>query len=272
MQYMSERRRAEAIHSFKSRAPDFRAIYLREEPALMSSIRKGDREEARRLLNHILVALHHQAGDNLALIKSFFMELVTLMCRAAVETGCEARELLGKNYERFTELSAISSEETLSPWVHDILERLIDSIHRHRNGSHTALLQSALSFMHEHIAEDITRDMAAREAHMSPSHFSRMFKREMRESFTDRLNRMRVEQAAEIIAASGRSLSLVALDCGFKDQSYFTKVFRKYMRVTPREYRFRLASARTIDPPSLMAEQRGGGRGERNSQGHRNRG
>ena len=61
----------------------------------------------------------------------------------------------------------------------------------------------------------------------------------MGENFTEALNRMRVDRAAEILARTDRSLCLVAMDCGFGDQSYFTKVFRRYLRVTPREYRLR---------------------------------
>ncbi|MDR0362917.1 MAG: helix-turn-helix transcriptional regulator [Planctomycetota bacterium] len=245
-QYLSERRRAEAIHAFKAYSPDFRSIYLREEPALMSAIRKGDREEAREILNRILVVLHYQAGENFALIKSFFLEMMTLMYRAAVEAGCESRELLGANYERFSELSSFASEEELGPWVHEVLDGLIDAIHRHRNISPLALLQGALAFMHENLDQDISRDDAARAAHLSPAHFSRLFKKEMKESFTDMLNRMRIDQAAELLARSDQSLCMIALDCGFKDQSYFTKVFRKYVKETPREYRLRLRAARRV--------------------------
>ena len=243
-QYMSERRRAEAIHAFKAYSPDFRSIYIREEPALMTAIRKGDLEEARGLLNRILVVLHYQAGDNLALIKSFFLEIVTLMCRTAVEAGCDARELLGKNYEAFTDLSSIKSDDELGPWLHDMLEKLMDAIHRHRNDSPMALLQAAMTYMHENLHRDISRDQVAEVAHLSPAHFSRIFKKEMKESFTDMLNRMRIDRAAELLARTERSLCMVALDCGFKDQSYFTKVFRKYMNKTPREYRLHLQASR----------------------------
>ncbi len=243
--HLSERRRAEAIHAFKTQSLDFRSVYIREEPALMAAIRRGDREEARAHLNTILVVLHFQAGDNLNLVKSFFLEVVTLMCRTAVESGCEAPELLGRNYEAFSALSRIASEEELGPWLREMLERLIDAIHRHRNISPLAQLQSAVLFMHDHLHRDISRDDAAAAAHLSPAHFSRLFKKEMRESFTDMLVRMRVERAADLLARTDRTLAIIALDCGFKDQSYFTKVFRKIMRVTPRTYRLRLHRGRS---------------------------
>lgn len=250
---LRERRRAEAIHSYKALPIlDFRTIYLREEPALMSAIRKGDRQEARGVLNSILTVLHHQAGDRLNLVKSFFLELVVLMSRTAIEAGGDPEELLGANYSSLVQLSKMDSEEPLGIWVHDILDRLIDAIHRHRNSSPATLLHSALTFMQEHLSEDISRDDAARAAHLSPAHFSRLFAKQLGRSFTDFLNQMRVDRAVELLVGTDRSLSMVALDCGFRDQSYFTKVFNRHMKMTPREYRRRLASRAKAGKPDIL--------------------
>ena len=235
---------SEPVYAFNYQSADFRSIYIKEEPALLSAIRKGAREEAREAMNRILVVLLTQAGDDLSLLKSFFLEIVVLMCRAAVEAGCDAASILGVNYERCSELFAVQSDETLSPWLHTTLERLIDAIHDHQDTRSSAFLQTALRYMHDHLSEDISRDMTATAAGLSNAHFSRQFKREMRESFTDVLNRLRVDHAAELLARTDRSLYMISFDSGFKNQSYFTKVFKKYMKTTPREYRVGLLTAR----------------------------
>jgi transcriptional regulator GlxA family with amidase domain len=48
---------------------------------------------------------------------------------------------------------------------------------------------------------------------------------------------MRVDRAAELLSRTDKSLSLIALSTGFADQSYFTKVFKRYRRVAPLQYR-----------------------------------
>jgi transcriptional regulator GlxA family with amidase domain len=83
----------------------------------------------------------------------------------------------------------------------------------------------------------ITRDDAARAAGVSPSHFSRIFVRHVGRGFADLLNQMRVNRACELLVRSERELCLIALDCGFSDQSYFQKVFRRYTGQTPARYR-----------------------------------
>ncbi len=48
---------------------------------------------------------------------------------------------------------------------------------------------------------------------------------------------MRVDKAREMLVLTEKSLIQIGLDCGFNDQSYFTKVFQKYIGKTPGEYR-----------------------------------
>lgn len=233
-----ERLRAEAIHAFKAGSSyDMRAAYLLEEPMLLAAIRKGDRPQARAMLNRVLVAMIHRAGENLELVKSFFMELVVMLTRTAVEAGGQPEELLGTNYDSIAQLSRIRSDEELSLWLSDILERIMDSIHRHRKTSAPDMLSRSLQYMADHCCEDIGRDQAADAAFMSPSHFSRYFKKHLGQSFTEVLNQMRIDRAADMLANSHRDLKIIALECGFPDQSYFTKVFRRYRGMTPAEFR-----------------------------------
>lgn len=237
-EYHRERRRAEAIHEFK-RHPHYnlREVYLRDEPELIAAICNNNRSRAREILNLLLTAIHHHAGDRINLIKSFFMELVATICRTAVEAGGDPEELLGTNFANIVSLSHIETMEQLAPWLHEILERVADCIHRQRNRSSSVLLTSALDHMSAHCSEALSRDDVARQAHMSPSHFSRVIRRQTGRTFTELLTRIRMDRAARLLRETDRPLATVAMDSGFRDQSYFTKVFRRHMRQTPRQYR-----------------------------------
>jgi AraC-like DNA-binding protein len=242
-EYHDEQQRAYAIHSFKGqRHTSIRELYLREEPALFSAIRAGDRGQAREILNRVLVAIHHHAGDRLDLIKSFFLELVVSMCQTAVESGGHPEQLLGTNFNSMVELSRVSSEEQLAGWLTATLEHLMDAIHAHRHRDAATQLFDAIAYMERHCCERISRDDVARAARLSPSHFSYLIRRESGVTFTDLLNRMRIDRAAELLSRTDRPLALIALDTGFADQSYFTKVFKRYRRTAPLQYRKQIGS------------------------------
>jgi AraC-like DNA-binding protein len=233
-----ERQRAEAIHEVKI-APhfDLRQIVWREEPELIAAIRRGDRGAARAVLNRILVGLLHHAGDRFDLVKSFFMELVATVSRTAVEAGGDPERVLGANYGGLTRLARLESLEELSGWLHETLERVMDAIHQHRVRTHDVAIAAAVQHMRERFGESLSRDELAAVAHLSPSHFSRLFRQYTGRTFTEALARLRVNHAAELLRRSDRSLGLIAVECGFTDQSYFTRTFRRLTGRTPRQYR-----------------------------------
>jgi AraC-like DNA-binding protein len=48
---------------------------------------------------------------------------------------------------------------------------------------------------------------------------------------------VRIEKSKKLLTENSISISAIALQCGFKDQSYFTKVFKKETGTSPKKYR-----------------------------------
>ncbi len=241
--YLREQKRAEGIHAYKQLPRvSLREMYMLEQPALIAAIRRDDRGEARSILNHILAAILHQAGNRLDVTKSFFMELVVTLTRIAVEAGGAPQELLGTNYQAIAELAAIQSDETLAPWLHQMLERIMDAIQKHPDPAGAVAIDAALRYMQENSQHDVSRDEVAKAAHLSPAHFSRLFRKHTGQTFTFALNDLRTNRAAELLVRTSTGLAEIALEAGFRDQSYFTKVFRRSTGQTPRQYRLSHAS------------------------------
>jgi AraC-like DNA-binding protein len=245
LESLREQERAQAIHSMKlAGSVSIRELYLREEPELIAAIRKGDRREARETLDRILLVIMERSRDRFDLIKSYFMELVTSVCRTAVEAGGDPNELLGENFNRMTELAAITSLEALAPWLHGILERIMDTLARHRATADHIVMSDALAYMKQHLTGDVSRDDVAAAMCVSPSHFSRLFKRHVGRGFRETLTRMRVHLGAELLASTDMPIAAVARASGYQDPSYFTKVFQHQHAQTPRVYRLRAQADR----------------------------
>jgi AraC-like DNA-binding protein/ligand-binding sensor protein len=235
---LRESERAEAIHELKGQSyQSIRDVYLLEEPALIAAIKRGDRPAAREILNRVLVGIYFLGKDRPTLLKSFVLELIVTMSRSAVEAGADPAQLLGTNYSSFADLAQIDGEEELCAWLVSMLERIMDAIKGNQQYPSSVLLGAALKYMQDHLHEDLSRDAVANVACLSPSHFSRVVKQTFSHSFTELLARMRVERARELLTLTEKSLTQICFDCGFSDQSYFTKVFQKYTGRTPGEYR-----------------------------------
>lgn len=96
--------------------------------------------------------------------------------------------------------------------------------------------KTVISIIQKQYHENITlADMAA-SIHMNPNYFCRFFKSIAHQTPVQYLNFYRIESACEKISSSDKSMTEIALECGFNDISYFVKVFKRYKLVTPTEY------------------------------------
>ena len=246
-----ERDRAEAIHALKDRFhDDIRSTYLHEEPALLAAIRRGERTEARRIINRVLVGIYAAGGTDTNLLKSLALELVVMMTRAAVQAGGDPAVILGLNYQSLTALARVFDQEALAAWLCDMLEQLIDAIKANTRHPNSVQLARAIDYLEDHLADELSREEVARAAGLSPSHFSHLMRAKTGWSFTELLTRLRIDRACHLLAHADQPLAQIAQDCGFSDQSYFSRVFRKRTGKTPGEYRSSRAQVAATPPPA----------------------
>ncbi|MCF8481642.1 MAG: helix-turn-helix domain-containing protein [Rhodospirillum sp.] len=90
-------------------------------------------------------------------------------------------------------------------------------------------------YIRDHLADPLSTEDLAREAGLSPFHFSRMFKQSTGESPHAHVTRLRMDRARDLIG-EGMPLAQVAGACGFAGQSHFAKRFREVVGVTPGRY------------------------------------
>jgi len=239
-----EREKAEVIHVAKQKNhSDLQQLYHIEEPSLLYAIQQGQRNQARAIINRLLLYIYNHKPANLNFLKSFALELVIMMSRTAVEAGADPVRIMAMNSGHFSTLTGIDDEEELSPWMTDTLGRLMNEIQAQRRKRSQVRLSRAIGYIEKHLAENIRRDVVARKSGLSPGHFSHLVSEETGQTFRELVASYRVRHACHLLARTRRSLSEIALDCGFTDQSYFTKIFRKISGQNPLRYRKWLGQA-----------------------------
>ncbi len=76
----------------------------------------------------------------------------------------------------------------------------------------------------------------ANETGVHPAHISRDFRRYFHCTMGEYVRRLKVEKADEYLAAGKYSLAEVSYNCGFADQSHFSRIFKKFKGLTPQQY------------------------------------
>ena len=116
-------------------------------------------------------------------------------------------------------------------------QHLIDNLSEEPENS-VALAQAYIA---KHLSEnDLSRGTIARAAHISESHLSRLFSKEIGVSISDYINDERLKLAKSLLIDTTMSVTLVSVKSGFNSTSYFITNFKKNVGMTPTEYRKKL--------------------------------
>ncbi len=139
-------------------------------------------------------------------------------------------ELFGHELIVITELSRI--------W-HMLLMNNRDVIDNkpHQDRPEARRVEAMRIFLEENLSEKIILKQVAAVGCISERECIRGFKDVLGSTPMHYLQRIRLTEAARLLACSDMSVKEICGNTGFSDSSYFSKIFKRYMRVTPNEYR-----------------------------------
>ncbi|MFS0783100.1 effector binding domain-containing protein [Bacillus sp. 1P06AnD] len=100
-----------------------------------------------------------------------------------------------------------------------------------------ASLQKAIDYMESHLAEPITIEDIAKQAHVSPFHFQRTFSILTDSTVGDYLRRRRLTKAAQELTQTDKKIIDIAFAFGYETPESFSKAFRKQHGMTPTDAR-----------------------------------
>ena len=126
----------------------------------------------------------------------------------------------------------------------DVLVRSSRPSEKQRPGE----IMVACSYFLEHYQEDIDLAKCAADVHMSLSRFSHLFTENMGISPYRFVLVLRIDSAKELLLYSNMSIREIAESTGFSDATYFSRLFRKYVGVSPQKYR-KMHVAPFANPP-----------------------
>jgi AraC family transcriptional regulator len=101
----------------------------------------------------------------------------------------------------------------------------------------TIRLLPTLVHIQSHLAEDLSLESLAALADLSPFHFHRLFHDSIGETLKQYTLRLRLERAAYALRLQDGSILDIALNCGFHSHETFTRAFKRWFCMSPRQYR-----------------------------------
>ncbi|WP_405294335.1 AraC family transcriptional regulator [Algibacter sp. Ld11] len=98
-------------------------------------------------------------------------------------------------------------------------------------------IQKILNYISTNYTKKISIKEMAELTFMTEISFCKFFKRRFNKSFTNYLNEFRIRKTCQLLRDTNQKLIDVALNCGYENMSFFHRQFKKYLKITPGEYR-----------------------------------
>lgn len=212
---------------------DHQIIYLKQQN-LMNSIKSLNIEGIRDDLNDVLSEIFLEGVANINLLKFRMLELFVLMTRTMIESGGDFERFYTLTTQYARQSEKLEDIYSFSLWLKEVLNEFVLTVTQSRN--RRGPLQRALDYIGQNLDKRLTLAEVAAYVQMSESRFSQVFRQEIGVSFPEYVNSKKIEKAKEWIATDEQSLTQMASNLAFYDQSYFTKTFRRYVGITPKQY------------------------------------
>ena len=233
----SERERQEQVwFDLKSEDEDIYRHTYQEERRILDAVRNGNVEEAVRLSKELDANVGRLGESEAEHWRNLSIVAATLCARAAIEGGVMpsvAYRLSGFYINKSTACRDIAQILT---YRNHAVEELAKRVREHRERHTSSYTQQSMDYVYGHFREKIYLDDIADTLGISSSHLSRLFKKETGKALQDFVNDVRVEKAANLLIYSDEPLPRIAEYVNFPSQSYFGKIFKQCMGMTPRQY------------------------------------
>lgn len=158
--------------------------------------------------------------------------LSSLFIRMIHKQGWMIKQVTGDDMVFFQNVRLLASKEHTRAWLVRIVGHICAYLQRQRRLTSNGLVRSILSIVDQEIDRDITLHTVADRLFVNSSYVSRLFKQETGVSFSAYVLERKMEQAKAILQEGGKVYD-AARHVGYRDVSYFTKVFRKYWGINP---------------------------------------
>lgn len=157
-----------------------------------------------------------------------------LFIRMIQKRGWTIKQVLGEDARYIQNVSLLSTQTQTWALLTRIVHRIVAYVKEQRKANSHQVVKEILRLLNEEMDQEMTLHMVADRMYINSSYLSRLFKQEMGAAFSDYVLERKMERAKSLLQ-EGHKVYDAARSVGYRDVSYFTKVFRKYWGVNPGE-------------------------------------
>jgi len=205
------------------------------EQKLLSRICTGDIAESKSQCLLWLSALFAKYKELNTIRSSVFRILVNARsCVNEVKKGYSEQSVFDNT---FGILCECNSFEDFKTYVISQISECSSVIYEIKCHKENPVIAKAKEYIDAHINEELSLDQTADAVNVNPFYLSKLFKDETGNNFIDYVTDKRLDKARSLLKQGELNIKEISHECGYSDQNYFSKLFRRKFGLTPTEYK-----------------------------------
>jgi len=212
----------------------------RREKLMLQAITNGSFPELHYRMNELLQTGAFGVmvpGNELRTKKDLLISSLTLMTRAAIEGGVypETAYTLSDNYS--AKIENLTSIVNFVDILREIAELFTSQVIASNKESKNHTIFTVQDYIYKNLSSPISLDELSAYVGYSKNYLCKYFKTEYGKTINQYLNQVRIDEAKNYLLFTNQSLDQIAVSVGYKNASYFSKVFSKSVKQSPSKYR-----------------------------------
>ncbi|RKL65426.1 DNA-binding response regulator [Salipaludibacillus neizhouensis] len=199
------------------------------EKELVNSVKKGDIQKGLHLFDTYFQLIHQASESKVEMIKKAMENFFIILTRSMKEFGFD--EDVQMSFDTLE--TSMQIKERAKTHLSVIIERLGEW----RTSGVESLLLQAKEYIDNNYHKTVMLEEVAETIGLSSYYLSKLFKDKFQVTFIDYLTNTRIQKAKDLLLDGKTPLKEIAMNIGYKDPNYFSRVFKKEMGLSPREYR-----------------------------------
>ena len=176
-------------------------------------------------------------NDPLRQSKNLIISQITLLTRAAVDGGLDTDEAYSLSDYYIQQLELCDNSTDVFKIGQTVYTTFVNAVHSIKTKDYSSVTKYLISYINEHIYEDISLHAMAEETGYDAYYISRKFRRETGEGINEYILGKKVEQAKLLLKTTSLKINEISDRLSFSSPSYFSTQFRRAAGVSPIEYK-----------------------------------
>ncbi len=231
---MSPRRTPEEVME-RMKEMELRYAYENE---LMRAVSLGLTHKAElSLASFSNFAFERRLADPVRNLKNYAIIMNTLLRKAAEQGGVHPFYLDRMSSDYAVRIEQIGSAERGYELMADMYRGYCRLVRRHAMKNYSTPVRRAITHIDSDLNGDVSLKTLADRQGMNASYLSSIFRKETGQTVTEYISQQRIRLAVQLLSTTDLQIQTVAQHCGIPDVNYFTKVFKKHIGKTPKQFR-----------------------------------